>query len=118
MVLVDTSVWVQYFRQGNDSLAALLDEVHVICHPFIIGELSCGNLKNRVEILGLLSALPQGTLADHNEVLNFIEINRLFGLGIGWIDQHLLVSSLLSRARLWTFDTSLQRVASRLGISL
>jgi len=117
MELVDTSVWIQHLRYGNPSLKILLNDHRVLCHPFIIGELACGSIGNRVEILGLLSALPQSVIADHDEVMEFVEENRLYGRGIGWIDQHLLASSILSRARLWTLDARLSTVASELGIS-
>ncbi len=95
----------------------LLNNHQVLCHPFIIGELACGSIGNRIEILSLLSALPQSVLADHDEVMEFVESNRLYGRGIGWIDQHLLVSSLLSHARLWTLDSRLSNMAARLGIA-
>jgi len=117
MVLVDTSVWVHHLRYGNASLEGLLKEARVICHPFIIGELACGSIGNRSEILNLLNSLPQSVLADHKEVMEFVENNRLYGLGIGWIDQHLLASALLSRTHLWTLDSRLSSIASRLGLS-
>jgi predicted nucleic acid-binding protein len=117
MVLVDTSVWVHHLRYGNASLDAFLKEGRVICHPFVIGELACGSMENRSEILSLISSLPQSVLADHEEVLEFLENNRLYGLGIGWIDQHLLASALLSGAQLWTLDTRLSSIASRFGLS-
>jgi predicted nucleic acid-binding protein len=117
MVLVDTSVWVEHFRKGEAGLVALLEEGKVACHPFIIGELACGNLGNRTEILGLLQALPQATVAEHEEVLRFLEINRLRSAGLGYVDVHLLASACLSTARLWTMDTKLRGAAERLGIA-
>ncbi|MDO8141488.1 MAG: hypothetical protein Q6358_08320 [Candidatus Brocadiales bacterium] len=81
MVLVDTSVWVMHLRNGNIGLDTLLNEGHVVCHPFIVGELACGNLKNRAEILSLLQALPVATHGEHEEVMRFIEEIRLWGKG-------------------------------------
>lgn len=88
----------------------------MLCHPFVIGELACGSIANRAEILELLNRLPEVVLADHDEVMAFIEERRLYGRGIGWIDQHLLASSFLSGARLWSFDARLSAVATDLGI--
>jgi len=88
MILVDTSIWVRHLRHGNDVLATLLEETQVLCHPFIVGELACGNLRRRAEILGMMRNLAHAPVADHDEVLTLIERHRLMGLGIGWIDAH------------------------------
>ncbi|MDI6632244.1 MAG: PIN domain-containing protein, partial [Thermoanaerobacteraceae bacterium] len=96
MVLVDTSVWVLHLRERNTELEKLLNDGDVVCHPFIIGELACGNLKNRSEILSLLQALPMATQAEHEEVMQFIDKYRLMGKGLGYIDMHLLASALLT----------------------
>jgi len=88
----------------------------VSCHPFIIGELACGNLKNRKEILSLLHTLPTAQTAEEEEVLQFVESKKLFGTGIGLIDVHLLMSALLTRAFLWTTDTKLHKAAAHLDI--
>lgn len=117
MILVDTSVWVDHLRRRNSELARRLEEGEVLCHEFIVGELACGSLKNRKEILSLLQELPRAVKACHEEVVTFIDSRRLFGRGIGWIDAHLLASALLSRARLWTLDKRLKSLASDLGIS-
>ncbi|MHC5008180.1 MAG: type II toxin-antitoxin system VapC family toxin [Planctomycetota bacterium] len=116
MILVDTSVWVDHLRRGNASLSTRLDTAEVLCHPFIIGELACGNLTRRKEILSLLAKLPESTVADHDEVLTFVETTRLMGSGIGWVDAHLLASVVLSRARFWTLDRHLGEVAASLGV--
>jgi len=92
-VLVDTSVWIDHLRRGNAALATQLREGDVWCHAFVIGELACADLENRQEILSLLSALPQAPVAEHDEVLAFVEVNRLMGSGIGWIDAHLLAAA-------------------------
>lgn len=117
MVMVDTSVWVSHFRQKNDGLESLLMEGNVVCHPFIIGELACGNLRNRAEILGLLGFLPQAKTARHEEVMSFIEKHDLAGKGIGYIDAHLCASALLSGIPVWTYDKKLAEVSRSLGIN-
>jgi predicted nucleic acid-binding protein len=117
MVLVDTSVWVEHFRRGRPELAGLLDAGSVVCHPFVIGELACGNLKNRQEILELLQTLCTCSVATHEEVLHFIESHKLMGLGLGYIDVHLLASAKLSGVPLWTLHRSLKTAASRLDVA-
>jgi len=89
----------------------------VVCHPFIVGELACGNLKNRKDILSLLEALPSATTPDHREVLYFIEQHRLMGKGLGYVDVHLLASARLSRIRFWTRDKNLREAAKKLNVS-
>ena len=116
MVLVDTSVWVAHLLEGNTGLEILLSDGDVICHPLIIGELACGNLKNRSEILSLLESLPMATQVEHDEVMQFIENYHLMEKGLGYIDMHLLASALLSKISLWTFDKKLNRVALKLGL--
>jgi predicted nucleic acid-binding protein len=116
MVLVDTSVWVAHFRHGGIGLETLLNEGHVVCHPFIAGELACGNLENRSGILPLLQALPTATPADHEEVMRFIVNHSLMGKGLGYIDIHLLASAILSRVPVWTLDKKLKQVSSKLGL--
>jgi predicted nucleic acid-binding protein len=117
VILVDTSIWVNHLRQANPPLQQLLTEGSVVTHPFIIGELACGSLRNRKEILGLMTVLPTAVLANHDEVLDMVESNRLFGKGLGWIDAHLLASALLSRIPLWTLDQHLRTAARALAIS-
>ena len=113
MILVDTSVWVEYFRYGTSELKILLNDGDVICHPFIIGELACGNLNQRSRILSLLQDLPTAPRAEEHEVLQFIEENGLMGKGLGYIDLHLLLSALLNRIPLWTLDKRLHEIASK-----
>ena len=117
IVLVDTSVWIDHLKEGNDRLAELLDKGGVCCHWFVIGELACGTLHNRSEVLRLLSALPAAPLADHEEVLSFIAERKLAGRGLGWIDMHLLASALLANCPLWTFDKALAAVAVELKLA-
>ncbi|HDH10771.1 MAG TPA: type II toxin-antitoxin system VapC family toxin [Nitrospirae bacterium] len=116
MVLVDTSVWISHFRKNSSQLKQLLMNESVACHPFIIGELACGNIKNRKEIISLLYALPQTLVAGHDEILAFIENKKLMGIGIGLIDVHLLASALLSNFPLWTTDKRLRTTASKFNI--
>jgi len=111
MILVDTSVWVEHLRSGAIGLEELLSDGQVACHPFIIGELACGNLKNRTEILSLLHDLPMATRADDHEVFQFIEDHKLMGKGLGYIDIHLLMSAMLTRIPLWTIDKRLHEVS-------
>jgi predicted nucleic acid-binding protein len=118
MILVDTPVWIDHLRAGDEELARLLDDTRVVMHAFVIGELACGNLNNRTEVLTLLGGLPQATMATDSEVLYFIEQHRLMGQGIGYIDVHLLASvSLANPSRLWTRDKRLAAVAADLGMS-
>jgi predicted nucleic acid-binding protein len=117
MVLVDTSVWVAHFRERNAGLALLLNSGRVFCHPLIVGELACGNLKQRSEILSLLRALPSVVVAEHNEVIDLIENQRLMGKGLGFIDMHLIASALMSRVNLLTFDRKMNQFATLLGLA-
>jgi predicted nucleic acid-binding protein len=116
MVLVDTSVWVSHLRDSNAALEELLNEGEVVCHPFIIGELACGNLKNRAEILSLLQALPMALHAEHEEVMRVIETYHLIGKGLGYIDMHLLASAIMTNIPIWTNDRRLSKVSAKLGI--
>ena len=116
MILADTSVWVEHLRRGEPWLAGRLGAGDVLCHPLVIGELACGHLRRRAEILGLLSALPSVDEATHDEVLLFIERHKLQGKGLGLIDMHLLASCALAKKPLWTLDARLARAASRIGI--
>ena len=119
MILVDTSVWIDHFRTQSPSLSETLDLGEVLTHPFVIGELACGMLRQRGKVLDLLADLPQATVASHEEVLHFIEERRLMGKGIGYIDAHLLAAvSLTEGAALWTHDKRLAAVAADLRLGL
>jgi predicted nucleic acid-binding protein len=117
VTLVDTSVWVEHLRRGRPDLSRRLRDAAVLCHPFVVGELACGHLARRAEVLGLLATLPTVTSADHAEVLAFVERERLSGRGLGWIDVHLLASARLSGVPLWTLDHRLDRAARDLGLA-
>jgi predicted nucleic acid-binding protein len=118
VVLVDTSVWVDHFRNGNPRLAALLENGDVASHPFIIGELACGNLPERTATLGCLRDLPQAGVAGNDEAMHLIETRRLMGTGLGFIDVHLLAAALLDGIALWTMDVPLKKAAAKLGVGL
>jgi len=118
MMLVDTSVWVDHLRNGAPALAAALEQGSVLMHPFVLGELACGNLKNRGEVLRLLGELPAAPVATGVEALNYIERRALMGRGIGYVDVHLLASvALAGTARLWTRDKRLAAVAADLKLA-
>ncbi len=114
MVLVDTSVWVSHLRNEEPALIRLLEDGSAYCHPFIIGELACGNLRKRTLIISLLQALPQTRIAQDSEVLLFIENHTLQGKGLGYADMHLMASSLLTGVPIWTLDKKLKSCADRL----
>jgi predicted nucleic acid-binding protein len=118
MILVDTSVWVDHLRASDKTLAQLLDAGTVLVHPFVTGELALGNLRQRDLVLGALRDLPQASVATDQEVLHFIGRQALFGLGIGYVDAHLLAAVRLAEgAALWTRDQRLHSVADRLGLA-
>jgi len=118
VILVDTSVWVEHLRHGVPRLATLLQEGKVMIHPWVIGELACGNLRNRQQVLELLQGLPAATVASDAEVLLLIEWDRLMGRGIGYIDAHLLASARLSHCRLWTQERLLAAVTQEQGVAV
>ena len=118
MILADTSVWIDHFRRGEPRLQAALDDGDVIMHPYIIGELACGNFANRDETLELLGHLPLSRVATHEETMAMIERRRLMGRGIGYMDAHLLAAAALTpEARLWTNDKRLAGVAASLRLA-
>jgi len=117
VILIDTSVWVEHLRQGLPRLASLLQEGEVLIHPWVIGELACGNLSNRRQVLELLQGLPVATVASDAEVLRLIERDQLMGRGIGYVDAHLLASARLSHGRLWTYERRLAAVAEGQGLA-
>ena len=111
MILVDTSVWVDDFRRGEPILSAALEAGEVLTHAFVIGEIACGNLKRRSEVLSLMRELPRSPTATDEEAQHFIDQHKLMGRGIGYIDVHLLASAALSDVRLWTLDKKLAPLA-------
>lgn len=118
MILVDTSIWIDHLRSGDSALEQLLEAGRVWTHPFVIGEMACGNLKHRNTVLSLLEDLPRVRVATDDETLFFIETNDLMGRGIGYIDAHLLAAvALTGSIRLWTRDKRLHVVAESLGMA-
>lgn len=118
MILVDTSIWIDHLRRSDEHLSGLLEGGSVLMHAYVLGELALGNLKNREAVLGSMSDLPQAVVATDDEVLRFIDMHALFGLGIGYIDAHLLAAVTLSPgAKLWTRDRRLSGASARLGLS-
>ncbi|MGQ0595158.1 MAG: type II toxin-antitoxin system VapC family toxin [Gammaproteobacteria bacterium] len=118
MILVDTSVWIDHLRKPEPHLIAALEAGQALIHPFVVGELACGNLKNRMELLSLLLDLPPAPIATDTEALGFIDRRQLMGRGIGYLDVHLLASvALAGTARLWTRDKRLAAVAEGLQLN-
>ena len=118
MILVDTSVWIDHLREREPGLTSLLNDSQVLVHPMVIGELACGSLRNRDEVLGLLSRLPKIPTATDDEVLLFIERRRVMRRGIGYVDAHLLAATALAeQTLLWTEDRRLVSVATDLDLA-
>ena len=118
MILVDTSVWIDHLRSGDPQLTALLSNDSVLVHSFVIGELALGTLRQPGVVIASLNGLPKAVKADDSEVLQLIQERKLAGLGIGYVDAHLLASALLTEnASLWTRDRRLQEIATRLSLA-
>ena len=118
MILIDTSIWIDHLRTANVLLTQLLEKRQALTHPFVIGELALGNLRQRKVILTALQDLPHANLAHDDEVLRFIDQQALFGLGIGYIDAHLLASvKLTPEATVWTRDKRLLVAAEQLFLT-
>jgi predicted nucleic acid-binding protein len=117
-VLVDASVWIHHLHRSDPGLVALLQASEVVMHSAVLGELACGTLSTRRELLSLWSALPAAAEVSPAEALRLIEEKRLWGKGLGWIDVLLIGSTLLSPARLWTRDRPLMRAAKELGLAI
>jgi predicted nucleic acid-binding protein len=117
VILVDTSVWVDHLRAGEAGLSDLLERGQVVTHPFVVGELALGNLSRRQLTIDSMMDLPQAVVAGDSEVLRFIDEAVLFGLGVGYVDAHLLAAARLSNASLWTRDQRLHAAADRLGVA-
>jgi predicted nucleic acid-binding protein len=119
LILVDASIWIDHLRKAIPRLVEALEREEVLMHPFVVGELACGQLARRREVLDLLSALPSSIVATDEETLHLIEQRRLMGRGIGWVDVHLLASVIMTEAaQLWTRDKRLEAVTAELRIGL
>ena len=117
LTLIDTSVWIDHFRANSPALRQLLEEDQVACHPLVIGELACGNLKHRSKVLESLTVLPTTPTIEYEELLTFIETHKLFRQGLGWIDVHLLASTIFQQLTLWTLDQPVRHAARKLRCS-
>lgn len=119
MILADTSIWIDHLRSGDRALQDLLDRNQILIHPLVIGELAMGNLRNRESIISMLRDLPSAVVATDAEVHAYVAHNRLFGRGVGFMDAHLLASTLLTGGTLlWTRDKRLNDVARELRVSI
>src|SRR5213075_1323090 len=115
--LVDTSVWIDHFRRSHPALVAALERGDAECHDFVIGELACGTLPRRGEVLSLMHTLPRLAPVAHREAMALVEDSRLWGRGLGWVDVGLLAATLVAGARLWTLDRRLKKAAQDLGVA-
>jgi predicted nucleic acid-binding protein len=119
VILVDTSIWIDHLRRSNDMLLDALARQMVLAHPFVIGELAAGSIKDRASFLEFLGDLPEAVIAEDREVLRYIEQSHLHGLGIGYLDLHLFVSCRLTTGtRLWTRDRRLHALAENHGCAV
>ncbi|MHB8478177.1 MAG: type II toxin-antitoxin system VapC family toxin [Steroidobacteraceae bacterium] len=118
MILADTSVWIDYFHEGLPELAERLCLSTVVMHPFVVGELACGNFSNRDATFELLQQLRSVTVAEHHEVLSFIRARKLYGRGIGYVDAHLLAAAVIEGCQLWTRDKRLHALAATVGVAV
>lgn len=118
MILVDTSVWISHIRQADGELARLLSERQVYLHPFVVGELACGNLPDRKQTLYEFTWLQRASLATQDEVLDMVEVHHLYGRGVGWADVNILASALLHSCALWTLDNALREAAKAVGVKV
>lgn len=116
MVLVDTSVWIDHFRHSVPDLVTLLEDDHVLVHPFIVGEIACGSLRQRRATISLLRLLPPAPIATDTEAFALLETEQLWGRGIGWVDLHLIASARLASASVWTRDRRLRAVCEHLAV--
>jgi len=116
-MLVDTSVWIDHFRRSEPALVSALERGDVECHEYVLGELACGTLPRRDEVLALMATLPRLAPVAHSEAMALVADRRLWGRGLGWIDVGLLGAALVAGARLWTLDRRLNGVARDLGVA-
>jgi predicted nucleic acid-binding protein len=119
VILVDTSVWIDHLRHGEAELRKIIEDDRLLCHPFVIGELALGSLRERDDVIAFLAAQREAPVATHFEVMTVIDQYAIFSMGIGYIDAHLLASLLLDRrASLWTRDRRLIGAAEKVGATV
>lgn len=116
-MLVDTAVWVDHLRGGDPVLIELLEQSRVSMHPFVVGEVACGNLTHRAAVLESMEPLPMLPVVGHSDVLSFVQVHRLAGRGLGWVDVHLLASASVTDEVLLTRDRRLRAAAEELGLA-
>jgi predicted nucleic acid-binding protein len=118
LIVADTSIWVPHLHHGDPAMEARLDAVEILLHPYVLGEISLGNLPDRTSLLFRLGEIPRALVATEEEVARMIENLELYGAGIGYVDAHLVATSILiENAKLWTRDKRLLAVAQQLGIA-
>ena len=118
MIILDTSVWIDHTRENNDHLFELFEEGEILVHPFMIGEVALGSLRDHDKIIASLLEMPSSRVASDTEVLSLIRNRFLAGSGIGYVDAHLLASTRLTpETLLWTRDKRLRRVAEAMGVA-
>jgi predicted nucleic acid-binding protein len=119
VILVDTSIWIDHFRYGDAELQKIINDDRRLCHPFVVGELALGSLRERDAVLAFLAAQREAMIATHTEVMTVIDRHSIFSMGIGYTDAHLLTSTLLDqRSSLWTRDKRLAAAAKKVGAAL
>jgi predicted nucleic acid-binding protein len=118
MILIDTSVWIDHIRSPERRLTDFLHAKLVLTHPLVIEEMACGHLKDRPRIIHLMHSLPSARIATHDEVLGLISNQKLYGVGLGAVDVHLIASAMLTKSRIWTKDKAFAREARRLGFHI
>lgn len=119
MIVVDTSIWIDHFRYGDKELKKIIEDDRLLCHPFVIGELALGSLRERDAVIAFLTSQREAVVATHAEVMTVIERHSIFSMGIGYTDAHLLTSTLLDRrSSLWTRDKRLAAAALKVGASV
>ena len=115
MILADTSVWIEHFRDSGraSELPQLLEDEEIATHPWVVGELTLGDLgRRRHQVLADLKRLPSVEAIADDEILAMIEARRLYSSGLGWVDAGLLAAALAGDVLLWTFDGPLRRAAA------
>jgi predicted nucleic acid-binding protein len=116
-MLVDTSIWIEHFRRSHRALLDALERGDAECHDFVLGELACGTLPHREEVLVLMRTLPRIAAVTQDETMALVAERRLWGRGLGWVDVSLLAATLVARAQIWTLDRRLRKVAHDLGVA-
>ena len=117
MILADTAIWIEYFRDRNPRMRELMNSGQISIHPFVIAELALGSLHDRANTLAQLDKLASGRVAHLSELRRMIEAHSLYSRGIGFTDAHLIASCLLTPGtQLWTRDIRLRTIAETLGI--